>query len=229
MQAVDEFRQRLSAAELALLAGLDKPVKIQAFIDSEIPYSLEDTDRCPLRVVRDRIGHCLDGALFAAAALRLIGHPPLLLQLLPSDQDDDHMVAVYKAFDCWGAVGQSNYVGLRYREPVYRSLRELVMSYFEVFFNSNGERTLLGYRRPVNLKVYDPLAWMWNDAAIPKFLQDLGRKPGIRVVTPSQQASLSRVDERSRQAGVIGANPAGLFQPGGPKPEYARFPEEARP
>jgi hypothetical protein len=225
MDVIAQFRQQLTAEEKVLMDSLDSPDKIQAFLDAEIPYSTEVIDRSPVRVLRDRVGHCLDGALFAAAALRLLDHPPLILQMLPSDQDDDHMVAVYKAFGCWGAIGQSNYVGLRFREPVYRSLRELVMSYFEVFFNSYGERTLLGYRRPMNMARYDHLGWMWRDEAIPVWLVDLARKPGVRVVTPEQQACFSKVDERSRQAGLLGANPSGLFEPGGYKPAYTRFPD----
>jgi hypothetical protein len=225
MGPVTEFLSCLTAEERLFLDTLSTPAKIQAFLDSEIPYSTETTDRNPVRVLRERVGHCLDGALFAAAALRRLGFPPKILQLLPSDQDDDHIVAVFNVFGCWGAIGQSNYVGLRYREPVYRDLRELVMSYFEVFFNSYGERTLLGYRRPINLIRYDPLGWMWRDEAIPVILSDLACKPGIRVVSREQQAYLSRVDERSRQAGLLGANPAGLFEPGGPKPDYTRFPE----
>jgi hypothetical protein len=226
MDAVDQFRHKLSPDERTLMDSLNNPAKIQGFLNENIPYSPEEADRCPVRVLRERVGHCLDGALFAAAALRLIGYPPLVLQMLPSDQDDDHMVAVFKAFGCWGAIGQSNYVGLRFREPVYRSLRELVMSYYDVFFNSAGERTLLGYRRPMNMAAYDRLGWMWRDEAIPAWLKDLAKKPGIRVVTPAQQAFLSRVDERSRQAGLLGANPSGLFSPGGYKPEYTRFPEK---
>lgn len=225
MDVIDRFRQQLTQDERFLIDSLDSPGKIQSFLDAEIPYSTEVIDRCPVRVLRDRLGHCLDGALFAAAALRLLGYPPLILQMLPSDQDDDHMVAVYKAFGCWGAIGQSNYVGLRFREPVYRNVHELVMSYFEVFFNSYGERTLLGYRPPMNMTRYDRLGWMWSDAAIPVWLEDLARKPGIRVVTPEQQAFFSRVDERSRQAGLLGANPSGLFEPGGYKPAYTRFPD----
>jgi len=224
MDAIAQFLQKLTGAERALMDSLNSPAKIQAFLDSEIPYSTEDTDRCPLRVLRERVAHCLEGAWFAAAALRLIGYPPLVLQMLPCDQDDDHMVAVFKAFGCWGAIGKSNYVGLRYREPVYRDVRELVMSYFEDFFNSYGERTLLGYRRPMNLAVYDRLGWMWRDEAIAVWIRHLAQRPAIRVVTPAQQAFLSRVDDRSLQAGVLGANPAGLFAPGGYKPEYTRFP-----
>lgn len=225
MNPVSEFLSCLTESERNLMASLNTPAKIQSFLDAEIPYSAEDIDRSPLRVLRERVGHCLDGALFAAAALRLLGFPPLILQLLPNDHDDDHMVALFRVFGCWGAVGQSNFVGLRYREPVYRSLRELVMSYFEVFFNSQGEKTLLGYRRPIHLARYDRLGWMWRDEAIPFILNDLAQKPGIRLLSPQQQAYLSRVDERSRRAGLLGANPTGLFTPGASKPVYTRFPE----
>lgn len=225
MDVVSQFKERLSPQERNLLESLDSPAKIQAFIDQEIPYSSEDTDRSPLRVVRDRTGHCLDGALFAAAALRLIGQPPLVLQMLPNERDDDHMVAIYKNFGCWGAIGQSNFSGLRFREPVYRSLRELVMSYFEDFFNLEGEKTMLGYRRPIQLKKYDRLGWMWRDEAIPVLLADLARRPGIRVISKEQEAALSRVDQRSLAAGKLGSNPSGLFQIGGYTAAYTRFPE----
>ena len=225
MNAILEFKEQLSPQEVKLFASLDSPARIQAFIDAEIPYSTEDIDRCPLRVLRDRVGHCLDGALFAAAALYLSGKPALVLQMLPNEHDDDHMVAVYKDYHCWGAVGQSNFSGLRFREPVYRTLRELVMSYFEVFFNLEGEKTLLGYRRPINLSRYDRLGWMWQDEAIPAILKEVARKPGIRVITKEQQAALSRVDGRSLEAGKLGSNPHGLYQVGGTTAAYTRFPE----
>ena len=107
MDAIARFRQQLTTDEHDLMDSLNTPNKIQSFLDSQIPYSPSPEDRCPLRVLRERVGHCLDGALFAAAALRLIGYPPLVLQMLPTDQDDDHMVAVFKVYGCWGAVGQS--------------------------------------------------------------------------------------------------------------------------
>ena len=140
-------------AERTALDALHSPFAIQAFLDAT-PYSPEDRDRCPLNVIRDRVAHCLDGALFAAMALRRLGYPPLLIDLLPEpDIDDDHVLAIFKVNGCWGAVAKSNFVGLRYREPVYRTLRELVMSYFEPFYNVEGVRTLRGYTLPVNLSV----------------------------------------------------------------------------
>jgi len=108
---------------------LSTPNKIQTFID-ELAYSADGTYRCPLRVLRERIAHCFDGALFAAAALRHLSYPPLILYIISNDRDDDHLLALFKRDGRWGAVAKSNVVGLRFREPIYRTLRELVMSYF---------------------------------------------------------------------------------------------------
>ena len=116
--------------ERAVFARLTTPAKIQRFLDSDIGYNKEP-DGCtcwsPRLVLRHRAAHCMEGALFAAAALRQIGHPPLLLDL-EAVRDDDHVIAVFRQRGCWGAVAKSNYSGLRYREPVYRTLRELVMT-----------------------------------------------------------------------------------------------------
>jgi hypothetical protein len=160
---IQEFEVRLTPSERQLLDGLNNPAKIQAFLNT-LPYSEDHFYRYPLRVLRDRKAHCFDGALFAAMMLRRIGYPPLILELIPNERDDDHIVALFKQHTCWGAVAQSNFSGLRYREPVYRSLHELVMSYFEDHFNSAGEKTLRGYRGPINLKIFNRLDWMSSDS-----------------------------------------------------------------
>ncbi len=118
--------------DLSLPAGLDSPAAIQAFLDG-LPYSADPFYRCPASVLRDGKAHCFDGALFAAAALRRLGFPPAIVDMLP-ERDDDHILAIYKVDGHWGAIAKSNFVGLRFREAVYASLRELVMSYFEVFW-----------------------------------------------------------------------------------------------
>ena len=202
---------QLTTSERKLLDSLDSPFKIQSFLDS-IPYSDDEFYRCPLRVLRDRKAHCFDGALFAAMALRQIGYQALILELIPNRRDDDHLLALFKQFNRWGALAQSNFTGLRYREPVYRSLRELVMSYFEDFFNSAGEKTLAGYRGPIDLKVFDRLDWMSSDAGLEKLSTDMDRY-GIRpVISRAMAANLAPVDARSLRAGLMGANEAGLFK-----------------
>ena len=159
------FKVRLTSEQRGVWQSLTSPVSIQAFLDS-IPYSAEDANRSPLRVLQERQAHCLDGGLFAAAALRQLGYPPLIVDLLPDPgADDDHVLAIFRRNGCYGAVAKSNFVGLRYREPIYRSLRNLVMSYFEVYFNVRGEKTLRSYTVPLDLATYDPMEWLANDAA----------------------------------------------------------------
>src|SRR5881397_96339 len=133
--------------ELGALRRLTTPEKIQRFLDDEVGYNKKKggpTCRSPRRVLRDRVAHCLEGALFGAAALRVQGFEPLLLDL-EAVRDDDHVLALFRQRGCWGAVAKSNYAGLRFREPVYRSLRELAMSYFEHYYNPVGEKTLRSY------------------------------------------------------------------------------------
>ena len=202
---------QLVSSERKLLDGLNSPIKIQSFLNT-LPYSEDEFYRCPLRVLRERKAHCFDGALFAAMALRRTGCPPLILELIPNRRDDDHILALFKQNDHWGAVAQSNFTGLRFREPVYRSLRELVMSYFEDCFNSAGEKTLVGYRGPINLKVFDRLDWMSNDTGLETLSNDMDRYRIRPVITGEMAAQLAPVDERSLRAGLMGANEAGLFK-----------------
>src|SRR5512139_118747 len=142
---------QLTDEERTLLCGMTSPRKIQDFLDT-VAYEPEYFNRSPLRVLRERRGHCLDGGIFAAAALRRLGYPALIVDLTPEPlMDDDHVLAVFRKNDAFGAIAKSNFVGLRYREPVFRSLRELVMSYFEDYFNTRGRKTLRGYTRLLDL------------------------------------------------------------------------------
>lgn len=207
-----DFDRALTEPEHRFISTLTAPAKIQAFLD-EVPYSTEHIYRCPLRVLRERIAHCFDGALFAAAALRRLGYPPLIIEMLPNDQDDDHMLAIYKRRRHWGAIAKSNFVGLRFREPVYRTLRELVMSYFEQFYNVDRARTLRSYTLPLNLKAFDALDWMTRDDFLEHISRKLDRIRKVSVLTQPMISALSLVDERSYQAGLMGANEAGLYKP----------------
>jgi len=215
MSIIEDFDQVLTKPERQVMAQLTTPSKIQAFLD-EFPYSVESNYRCPLRVFRERIAHCFDGALFAAAALRRLGYPPLVLNMLPNDRDDDHMLTLYRRDRYWGAVAKSNFVGLRFREPIYRTLRELVMSYFEQFYNVEREKTLRGYTVPLNLKAFDRFNWMMSDEPLERIGQRLDEIRKIRVLTPRMTAGLSPIDERSYRAGLLGANRTGLYRPTSP-------------
>jgi hypothetical protein len=202
----------LSKKELRIFSRLTSPVKIQNFLDS-LPYSDEERYRCPQSVILDNKAHCYDGAVFAAAALQMIGFPPLIVEMLPNDRDDDHVLAVFRQGRCWGAVAKSNFVGLRYREPVYRNLRELIMSYFESYFNIAGERTLIGYTAPLNLNHFNKLNWLIQDKAMDIIGEALNEVRKYRIMTPAMTRKLTCVDKRSYKAGLLGSKQSGLFKP----------------
>ena len=212
ISVLKDFEQALTEPEQREWARLTSPRKIQDFLDG-IPYSNESGYRCPLRVLRERMAHCFDGALFVAAAMRRLGHPPLIVNMLANDQDDDHMLALYRRDGHWGAVAKSNLAGLRFREPVYRTLHELLMSYFEQFYNLARKKTLRSYTVPLNLKAFDKLNWMISDGPLERIGKRLDEIRKVRLLTRRMIAHLSLVDERSYQAGLLGANQASLYQP----------------
>jgi len=211
----DPIGGALTRSEQRMIASLTSPANIQEFLD-KTSYSTEDIYRCPLRVLQERRAHCFDGAVFAAAALRTIGFPPLVLELVPNERDDDHLLALYKREGFWGAVAKSNFVGLRFREPVFRNLRELVLSYFEQFFNVAGEKTLRAYALPLDLTRFDLLGWTVKDGPMDLIAEALDRKRRISIITHQAVRQLSLADERSRKAGLLGADKAGLFNPSPP-------------
>ena len=189
-------------AELRKLRGFREPYAIQRYLD-DLPYHLEDTAWSPRRVLREATAHCLEGALFAAAALRVLGYPPLIVDL-EAEHDTDHVIAVFKVRNHWGALAKSNYSGCRYREPVYRSLRELAMSYFNIYFNMRRERTLRTFSRPVNLARFDDRQWMTNEDPIwfiPIYLFEVKH---YKLLTPAMIKRLHRVDERTFQGEILG-------------------------
>ncbi len=212
-KSMQAFESRLTAGQRKTLDKLTSPVKIQAYLDGT-PYSPENQNRNPLRVIQDRLAHCLDGGLFGALALRRLGYPPLIVDLLPDPgMDDDHVLAIFKQGGCLGAVAKSNFAGLRYREPVYRDMRELVMSYFEDFYNVNGLRTLRYYTVTVDLSRYDANGWMWSDAGCDELEEVLKHLRKFRLISAKQAKALHPMDPLSYKAGTLATNPAGLYKP----------------
>ena len=195
-----------TAKERATFRRINNPERIQRFLDHDIVYDQEPGGprcRSPRLVLRDRTAHCMEGALFAAAALRMLGHPPLLVDL-EAIRDDDHVLAVFRERNHWGAIAKSNYTGLRFREPVYRTLRELVMSYFEHYFNLRKEKTLRAFSRPVNLARFDARNWMTAEEDpwfIPEHLCSI---PHTRILFPQQIRTLARVNDRLFASGLVG-------------------------
>ena len=166
-------------------------------------YQYEDTAWSPQRALREGKGHCLEGALVAAAALRLNGHPPLLMDL-EAVHDDDHVIALYRERGLWGGIAKSNFAGLRFRTPVYRTLRELALSYFEHHYNLRGERTLRAYSTPVNLERVDRQAWMTAEEDVWCVTELLLAAKHYPLFPDKVGRSLPRLDRRSFQAGMHG-------------------------
>ncbi|MCO6453657.1 MAG: hypothetical protein J5I90_22940 [Caldilineales bacterium] len=214
MSVLTEFESKLTPAEYELWHSLGSPAAIQAFLD-RTPYSIVDDNLSPLSVLRQGVAHCLDGGLFAAAALRRLGYPPLIIDLLPDPgQDDDHVLAIYKINGCYGCVAKSNYPGLRSREPIYRSLRELALSYFEWYFSFERKKTLRAYTRPLNLAMMDATGWMWRDSGADAIERRLWEQKPVALLNPGQAEILRPVDHLTHEAGTIGVNEAGVFRPG---------------
>ena len=194
--------------ERAVFRQLVSPEKIQRFLDEEIVYDPSVSCRSPRRLLRERRGHCVEGALFAATAIRLVGHRPLVLDL-QAQRDDDHVLTLFRRDGLWGAIGKSNYSGLRYREPVYKTLRELAMSYFEHYFNASGERTLRGYSRPINLSQFDSTGWMTSEEDpwhIPNYLTTISHTP---LIPRKAVARLTPQDPLLKAANEFGMRKAG--------------------
>lgn len=192
--------------EFKILRNLTTAAKIQRFLDEEIQYNMEpegDTCYSPRTVLRKGVAHCMEGAMLAVVALRRLGHPPLLVDL-EAVRDSDHVLAVYRAHGHWGAVAKSDYSGLRSREPVYRTIRELVMSYFEHYFNPAGEKTLRAYSRPVSLRRFDRHGWMTSEQdvwMVPNYLCEIKHTP---VLSKTMPRKLAPMDKRLFAAGRLG-------------------------
>ncbi|HAT73967.1 MAG: hypothetical protein US30_C0003G0071 [Candidatus Moranbacteria bacterium GW2011_GWF2_36_839] len=191
--------------KLKILKALDDPKKIQLFLNS-MPMNLEksgDTCFSPMTVLDKKVCHCIEGATLAALALRINGQPPLLLDLMASKTDFDHVVAVFKKYGKWGAISKTNHVFLRYREPVYSSIRELAMSYFHEYFDTTGRKSLRSFSAPINLKRFDHLDWMTTEEEIfyiPEYLADVKHSP---ILNRKQIMYLQKADRMESRIGKM--------------------------
>jgi hypothetical protein len=189
-------------SELRKLRRLKDPHGIQQYLD-DMPYHLADTAWSPRRVLAENTSHCFEGAIFGAAALRANGFPPLILDL-EADRDTDHVLAIYRMDGHWGAVAKSNYTGCRFREPVYRTIRELALSYFNIYFNLRKERTLRRYSRPVSLARFDRQEWMTTAKPIWFIVYYLLEIPHYKLFNGQIASRLHRVDERTYLGETLG-------------------------
>ncbi len=192
----------LTKSEVRRLRALRTPYLVQKFLES-LPYHHANTAWSPRLVLREGTAHCLEGAIFAAAALRINGFKPLLLDL-EAVRDTDHVLAIYQYDGHWGAIAKSNFAGLRFREPVYRSLRELAMSYFDNYYNLLGERTLRALSRPIDLSRFDRLQWMTTEEPVWFVAEHLCHVPHTPLIPKEPEKRLTRLDKRAHAAGLTG-------------------------
>jgi len=194
----------LTRGEYALLRRLDSPEKIQEFLYGLTQNFEPKGDTCnSVRVVlRDRRAHCIEGAMLAACALWVHGEPPLLLDL-QAVHDYDHVVALFRRRGCWGAISKTNGIGLRWRDPIYHSLRELAMSYFHEYYNKRDHKTLRTFSRPFDMRRLDPKDWVTAEDGTWDLIDILEAQPHYRLVNGAQVRSLTRRDPFERTVGNL--------------------------
>ena len=191
----------LRVDERRIFRFLDTPVKIQDFLGS-IPMNFSDTCYSPRMVLQRRKAQCLEGAMLAAAALRYHGHPPLVLDLATARGDDDHVVALYRHKGFWGAISKTNHAVLRYRDPIYKTMRELALSYFHEYFLDDGRKTLRSYA-VVDLSRFDNRGWMTAEGEVGYIERYLFRVRHTLLLTKTQSRALRRADPIERKAGKV--------------------------
>lgn len=194
----------LTKAEFAVLRRLDTPRKIQAFLFGLRQNFEPDGDSCNSvrTVLRTRRAHCIEGAMLAACALWIHGEPPLLLDL-QAVKDYDHVVALFRRGGCWGAISKTNGIGLRWRDPIYRNLRELSMSYFHEYYNRWDHKTLRTYSRPFDLRTLDPRHWVTPEEGAWDLIDTLEAHPHFRLVSGAQLKRVTRRDPFERAVGGL--------------------------
>lgn len=205
MAAMAAMANRFSDGEARIIRRLTTPRKIQDFINGlEMNFDYdEDTCQSPRQVLKSGMAHCVEGAILAAAILRHHGHRPLLLDLEATDRDYDHVVALFRQHGCWGAISKTNHAVLRYREPIYRTLRELALSYFHEYFLHCGRKTLRRYSAPFNLRAFDARNWVTSEEEvwfIPERLTEIRHYP---ILSRRQIATLRRADAIEIAAGRL--------------------------
>lgn len=191
--------------EIQLFKKLDSPKKIQDYLNS-LRFNFEklrDTCYSPRFVIRHKTAHCMEGALFSAAVLEYHGAKPLVLDLRSESHDFDHVVAVFRQFGGYGAISKTNHAVLRYREPIYRTIRELALSYFHEYFDNEGRKTLRQYSGIFNLSYFNKLNWRTSEKNlfdIPNYLDEIKH---FGILDKRQIKNLRKADKIEIAAGKL--------------------------
>ena len=201
---ITDFENQLPGPLQRIFQGLTSPFEVQSFLDS-MPYLAVERDRSPLNVMLDEQCHCLDGGLLAVLALWRLGFRPLMIDLVPDPgADDDHVLALYQVDGYWGAVAKSNYVNLGFREPVHKTIRELVMTYFEHYCSVLQTKTLRGYTRPFDVSRFVHLDWALDEAgANMLYYQYFYKRRPVPLFPATLAAGFNRISERVYKAETL--------------------------
>ncbi len=195
----------LNKKEITLFRKLNSPSKIQDFIN-KIPINFEeggDTCYSSRLVLKNNKCHCIEGAILAALILRVNNFKPLIVDITASKDDFDHVITVFQVDGKWGAISKTNHAVLRYREPIYNSIRELVMSYFHEYFNDKGKKSLRSFSLPINLSRFDKLGWMTSEEELGYIADYLTKVKHYQILTKKQIANLRKPDKIEIKAGKL--------------------------
>ncbi|HEX9160166.1 MAG TPA: hypothetical protein VF980_00550 [Thermoanaerobaculia bacterium] len=199
-----------TAKERRILAALRTPGDIQQFLD-ELAYDECGGAASPRRVMQSGKAQCYSGALFAAAALRELGHAPRIMWF-DAVEDDGHCIALYESGGLWGAVAKSNFTGIRSREPIYPYVA-LGLSYFEDYFNVTGKRTMRAFTVPIDLEPFERRGWRFSRGHLPYVDRAIDSAERAWKLPQTIAKKLPPVSDAVREAGLLGSNPEGLWRP----------------
>lgn len=196
---------KVNSKELDVLKKLPTPAKIQDFLN-DIPINFEkggETCYSPRMVLRKNKAHCMEGAMLAALALRLHGQKPLVIDLKSNEHFNDHVVTVFRQYGCWGAISKTNHAVLRYREPIYKTIRELALSFFHEYFTDDGKKTMRSYSLPIDLSRFDKRGWMTSEKPVFYIPQYIDRVKHYPVLPKDAAKTMRKADMVEREAGKI--------------------------
>ena len=199
-----------SASERRTLARLRTPAQIQQYLD-DLGYDSRGGAASPRAVMQQKKAQCYSGALFAAAALRELGHPAQIMWI-DAVNDDGHCLALYQRNGLWGSIAKSNFTTLRSREPIYPYLA-LGLSYFDGYYNVSGKRTMRAFTEPIDLETFEPRGWRFSPGKLLYVDHAIDTAPRAWKLARRDANAISDVSEHLREAGLLGANPEGLWKP----------------
>lgn len=203
----DQLRALLSPAERSVFKKLDTPNHIQDYLEAlpqNFSYLAGETHRSPRRLLMDKRAYCFEGAVFAAAALAYHGREPFLMDLQTTDDDEDHVVALFKENGLWGAISKTNHPVLRWRDPIYKTVRELAISYFhEYFLPNNGKKTLYAYSKPFDLSKYKPEEWVTAQASLDWLAEEMDSSRHFPIAPKNSLRRARRASALERSASKL--------------------------